>query len=106
MSFIIEIPHILFIVYAVILGALGNVTYRAERKMPIKPISVRVLWGFFSVAIYLSVLQNYLKITELNLLNAFPIFLIGFSSELIAKKVPLIIEKWSERVKGGNNEKK
>lgn len=106
MNFIINISHILFIVYTVILGTMGNITYRAEKRLPIKPISLRILWGFFAVAVYLSVLQKYLNITELDLLNTFPVFLIGFASEMIAKKVPLVVEKWSKRAEGGNNDKK
>mgnify|MGYP003608369893 CR=1 FL=1 len=107
MDFILNISHILFIVYAVIVGAMGNITYRAEKNLPIKPIWLRVLWGCFALAVYLTALQRYLNIQELNLINTFPIFLLGFLSELIAKMLPDLLEKYKRhKIGGGDNGKK
>lgn len=106
MQFILNISHTLFILYGIMLGVLGNITYRAEKKLPIKPIWLRILWGCFSLAVYLTVLQKYIEIKELNLLNAFPIFLIGFMSEHIAKFLPDLFDKWKKNKVGDSNEKK
>ncbi|MCP1226349.1 hypothetical protein [Sebaldella sp. S0638] len=106
MDFILNISHILFIVYAIIIGSLGNITYRAEKNLPIKPIWLRVLWGCFALAVYLTALQKYLKVEELDLINTFPIFLLGFLSEMMAKILPDLVEKYIKNKAGGNNEKK
>lgn len=107
MQFNIDISHTLFIVYAVIIGTMGNITYCAEKKLPIKPIWLRILLGCFALAVYLTALQKYLNIEELDLINTFPIFLLGFLSEMLAKIIPELVEKYiKNKTGGGSNGKK
>ena len=106
MQFNIDISHALFIVYGVILGVMGNVTYRAEKRLPIKPVWLRLLWGFFALAVYSTVQDRYFKVQELNLINAFPIFILGFLSEYISKALPKIVERYEKKFGGGSDEKK
>ena len=106
MQFNIDISHALFIVYGVILGVMGNVTYRAEKRLPIKPVWLRLLWGFFALAIYSTVQDRHFKVQELNLINAFPIFILGFLSEYISRVLPKIVERYEKKFGGGSDEKK
>lgn len=90
--------QIILITYGVLLGTLGNLLYRANNKLKISPIIIRVLYGGISLALYILFHVAWNKQEpRLNLIIMFLIMLIGYFVELmievLEEKVPLIMSK-------------
>lgn len=107
--------QIVLISYGVLLGTLGNLLYRANNKLKISPIVIRVLYGAISLALYIlfHVMWNKQE-PRLNLIIMFVVMLIGYFVELLIEvleeKVPLIIEKLIDKYvkppeRSGKNDK-
>ncbi len=106
MDFTINTLHAIFIAYGVMLGAIGNIVYRTQHGLPIKPIWLRVLWGCFALSLYIGILQYKANIQEFefNLINIFPVIIIGFLSELIAKALPEWFANWKKKMEAGGGD--
>lgn len=107
--------QIILILYGVILGTLGNLLYRANNKLKISPILIRLLYGAISLALYIFIHLVWNKEEpRLNLIIMFVIMLIGYFIELtievLEDKMPLVLEKLIDRYfkppeRGNKNDK-
>ena len=96
------IKQLILIIYGVILGTLGNLLYRANNKLKISPIVIRILYGGISLALYITMHLLWNKQEpRLNLIIMFVIMLIGYFIELtievLEDKIPFILEKVIDR---------
>nr|DAX88872.1 MAG TPA: hypothetical protein [Caudoviricetes sp.] len=87
--------------YGVLLGFLGNITFRANNKIDIKPFWIRLLNGALADALYIFLMIMFPKILNLDVSVMFIIFGIGFLieplSELAIVKMPTILDRLIDR---------
>lgn len=109
-----QFRQLILIIYGVLLGTLGNLLYRVTNKLKTTPIVVRVLWGLFSLAVYVAIYLYWTKTTPtVNIVIMLIILIIGYYIELLVdimeKKISSIIDRLIDKYLGGNsneNEKK
>lgn len=93
--------EVVMISYGVLLGFLGNITFRANNKIDIKPFWVRLLNGALADALYIFLMVMFPKILKLDVAIMFIIFGIGFLieplSELAIVKMPTILDRLIDR---------
>lgn len=87
MTRLIEEPiirDIIWILYALSLGTFGNILYRINNNLKIKPFLYRVLYGLMGVALYTGgVLQFTKDKPKLNIIVMLLIFFISYFVELL-----------------------
>lgn len=95
------VKEVVMISYGVLLGFLGNITFRANNKIDIKPFWVRLLNGALADALYIFLMIMFPKILKLDVAIMFIIFGIGFLieplSELAIVKMPTVIDRLIDR---------
>ena len=93
--------EVVMISYGVLLGFLGNITFRANNKIDIKPFWVRLLNGALADALYIFLMILFPKILKLDVAVMFIIFGIGFLieplSEIAIVKMPTIMDRLIDR---------
>ncbi|MBF4805840.1 MAG: hypothetical protein HXM47_04495 [Pseudoleptotrichia goodfellowii] len=93
--------EVVMISYGIMLGFLGNITFRANNKIDIKPFWVRLLNGALADALYIFLMIMFPKILKLDVAIMFIIFGIGFLieplSELAIVKMPTILDRLIDR---------
>lgn len=93
--------EVVMISYGIMLGFLGNITFRANNKIDIKPFWVRLLNGALADALYIFLMILFPKILKLDVAIMFIIFGIGFLieplSELAIVKMPTILDRLIDR---------
>ena len=93
--------EVVMISYGVLLGFLGNITFRANNKIDIKPFWVRLLNGALADALYIFLMILFPKILKLDVAIMFIIFGIGFLieplSEIAIVKMPTILDRLTDR---------
>ena len=98
------IKDIIFIVYGLVLGTLGNLLYRANNHLDISPFILRILYGAMALALYLGV---YKKIPSLHLVVMILIIFAGYFVELLIEiledKLPKAIDRFIDKLVGGEN---
>ena len=102
------IKDIIFIVYGLVLGTLGNLLYRANNHLDISPFILRVLHGAMALALYiLTYLEVYKKIPSLHLVVMISIIFAGYFVELLIEiledKLPKAIDRFIDKLVGGEN---
>lgn len=87
MTRLIEEPiirDIIWILYALSLGTFGNILYRINNNLKIKPFLYRVLYGLMGVSLYTGgVLQFTKDKPKLNIIVMLLIFFISYFVELL-----------------------
>ncbi len=106
MGFTIDLSHAALICYGTLLGLMGNILYRVQNKLPIKPLKMRIAWGVFALAMYLLVCEHLLKYKELNLLTMLGVIIAGFLIEDVSKMLPGIVDKYKNNKLGGDKDEK
>ena len=95
------VKEAVMITYGVLLGFLGNITFRANNKIDIKPFWVRLLNGALADALYIFLMIMFPKILKLDVAIMFIIFGIGFLieplSEIAIVKMPTIMDRLIDR---------
>lgn len=87
------------IAVATILGMAGNVLYRHNRKLELKPMIVRLLFGLMSAVLYIYFHIYHLKMDPpKDLLRVTGVFFIGYFSELVLDFIEMRIGKILERI--------
>ena len=89
---------LVFIVYGLILGTLGNLLYRVNNHLKINPIAIRILYGIMALALYVLMYLGFLKkIPEIDIVVMLIIIVVGYFVELIIEvledKVPKALDK-------------
>lgn len=91
------VKNVIMIFYGILLGFLGNVTFRANNKLNIKPFWMRLLNGALADALYIFLMILFPNVLKLDLVIMFVVFGIGFFieplSELALVKIPVIIDR-------------
>ena len=100
------IKDIIFIVYGLVLGTLGNLLYRANNHLDISPFILRILYGAMALALYvLTYLGVYKKIPSLHLVVMILIIFAGYFVELLIEiledKLPKAIDRFIDKLVGG-----
>ena len=57
---------LVFIVYGLILGTLGNLLYRVNNHLKINPIAIRILYGIMALALYVLMYLGLLMLKSLS----------------------------------------
>ena len=87
MTRLIEEPiirDIIWILYALSLGTFGNILYRINNNLKIKPFLYRVLYGLMGVALYTGGVLYFTKDKpKLNIIVMLLIFFISYFVELL-----------------------
>lgn len=87
MTRLIEEPiirDIIWILYALSLGTFGNILYRINNNLKIKPFLYRVLYGLMGVAFYTGGVLHFTKDKpKLNIIVMLLIFFISYFVELL-----------------------
>ena len=95
------VKEVVMISYGVLLGFLGNITFRANNKIDIKPFWVRLLNGALADALYIFLMIMFPKILKLDIAIMFIIFGIGFLieplSEIAIVKMPTVLDRLIDR---------
>ena len=95
------VKEAVMITYGVLLGFLGNITFRANNKIDIRPFWVRLLNGALADALYISLMILFPGVLKLDIAIMFIIFGIGFLieplSEIALVKMPTVIDRLIER---------
>ena len=99
---------LVFIVYGLILGTLGNLLYRVNNHLKINPIAIRILYGIMALALYVLMYLGFLKkIPEIDIVVMLIIIVVGYFVELIIEvledKVPKVLDKVIDKWLGGGN---
>ena len=93
--------EVVMISYGVLLGFLGNITFRANNKIDIRPFWVRLLNGALADALYISLMILFPGVLKLDIAIMFIIFGIGFLieplSEIALVKMPTILDRLIDR---------
>ena len=97
---------LVFIVYGLILGTLGNLLYRVNNHLKINPIAIRILYGIMALALYVLMYLGFLKkIPEIDIVVMLIIIVVGYFVELIIEvledKVPKVLNKFIDKWLGG-----
>ena len=105
-----QFRQLILIIYGVLLGTLGNLLYRVTNKLK-TTIVVRVLWGLFSLAVYVAIYLYWTKTTPtVNIVIMLIILIIGYYIELLVdimeKKISSIIDRLINKYLGGNSNEK
>lgn len=78
------VRDILWVVYAISLGTFGNILYRINNNLVIKPFWNRVLYGLMGVGFYVSGILYFTKDEpKLNVIVMLLIFVISYFVELL-----------------------
>ena len=93
--FIVEgkiLREILWVIYAISLGTFGNILYRINNNLVIKPFWNRVLYGLMGVGFYVGGILYFTKDKpKINIIVMLLIFVISYFVELF-------IEIWEQRL--------
>lgn len=108
---------LLWIMYGMVLSIFGNILYRINNRLKIKPFWNRVLYGVMGLSIYTGiVLYITREKPKLNIIVMLLIFLISYFTELLVEiiesKLPMLFDRVIDRTLGkpitvtSQNEKK
>ena len=94
-----QINEMILILVLILFGTIGNVLYRLNNHLKIKPVYVRVLIGFMAAVIYILffffILKEKPRFETLKLVGCFAI---GYFTELILDtmedKIPSLLNKF------------
>ena len=100
--------NLIFIIYGLILGTLGNLLYRVNNHLKINPVAIRFLYGIMALALYVLMYLAFLKkVPEIDVVVMLLIIVVGYFVELIIEvleeKVPKVLEKLIDKWLGGGN---
>ena len=106
-----QFRQLILIFYGVLLGTLGNLLYRVTNKLKTTPIIVRILWGLFSLAVYVAIYLYWTKTTPtINIIIMLLILIIGYFIELfidiMENRISIIIDKIINKYLGGSGNEK
>lgn len=92
------IRDILWVIYAISLGTFGNILYRINNNLIIKPFWNRVLYGLMGVGFYVSGILYFTKDKpKLNIIVMLLIFVISYFVELfieiLEQRLPSLIDR-------------
>ena len=77
------VSDILWVTYAISLGTFGNILYRINNNLVIKPFWIRVMYGLMGVGFYVSGILYFTKDKpKLNIIVMLLIFVISYFVEL------------------------
>ena len=78
------IRDILWVIYAISLGTFGNISYRINNNLVIKPFWNRILYGLMGVGFYVLGILHFTKDKpKLNIIVMLLIFFISYFVELL-----------------------
>ena len=92
------VSDILWVVYAISLGTFGNILYRINNNLVIKPFWNRILYGLMGVGFYVSGILYFTKDKpKLNIIVMLLIFVISYFVELfieiLEQKLPSLFDR-------------
>lgn len=92
------VRDILWVVYAISLGTFGNILYRINNNLVIKPFWKRVLYGLMGVGFYVSGILYFTKDEpKLNIIVMLLIFVISYFVELfieiLEQRLPSLFDR-------------
>lgn len=101
------IRDILWITYAISLGTFGNILYRINNNLKIKPFWNRVLYGLMSVGFYIGgVLYLTNEKPKLNIIIMLLIFVVAYFIELfieiLEQRLPSLFDRVVNKVLNDN----
>ena len=92
------VRDILWVIYAISLGTFGNILYRINNNLVIKPFWNRVLYGLMGVAFYVSGILYFTKDEpRINIIVMLLIFVISYFVELfieiLEQRLPSLFDR-------------
>lgn len=101
------VRDVLWITYAVSLGTFGNILYRINNNLKIKPFWNRVLYGLMSVGFYIGgVLYLTNEKPKLNIIIMLLIFVVAYFIELfieiLEQRLPSLFDRVVNKVLNDN----
>ena len=92
------VRDVIWVVYAIILGTFGNILYRINNNLVIKPFWNRVLYGLMGVGFYVSGILYFTKDKpKINIIVMLLIFVISYFVELfieiLEQRIPSLFDR-------------
>ena len=92
------VSDILWVTYAISLGTFGNILYRINNNLVIKPFWIRVMYGLMGVGFYVSGILYFTKDKpKLNIIVMLLIFVISYFVELfieiLEQRLPSLFDR-------------
>ena len=92
------VSDILWVTYAISLGTFGNILYRINNNLVIKPFWIRVMYGLMGVGFYVSGILYFTKDKpKINIIVMLLIFVISYFVELfieiLEQRLPSLFDR-------------